>query len=428
MLLSLYRAATFLGGPLITAGLRYRVARAKEDPARLHERLGRPQAERPAGPLIWLHGASVGEALSMLPLIEALLAARPGLQALVTTGTTSSARLMAERLPPGARHQYAPVDRADAWRGFLGHWRPALGLLMESELWPNLILEAKAAGIPLILLNGRMSDRSFRRWQRLPGTIGQLLGAFELCLAQSEADRARLAALGARRVVMAGNLKQAAPPLPVEPAALAELQAALGSRPVWLAASTHPGEEEILLASHRALLATWPELLLILVPRHPERGPALAALLAGEGWQAARRAAGEPLTPATQVYLADTLGELGLFYRLAWAALIGGSLVPHGGQNPLEAARLRCPLLLGPHTANFAAITAELEQAGGALRVADGAALTAALRRLLSDPAARAELAAAARRATGDGEVLTAILTELAPWLERALAGSDARA
>jgi 3-deoxy-D-manno-octulosonic-acid transferase len=427
ILLTLYRAATHLGGPLIEAQLRRRVARAKEDAARLGERRGQTAAARPDGPLIWLHGASVGESLAMLPLIDGLLAARPALQVLVTTGTTTSARLMAERLPAQARHQFAPVDRAVAWRAFLAHWRPDLALLIESELWPNLILEARARGVPLALVNGRMSERSFRRWRRLPGTISRLLGGFALCLAQSEADRRRFAALGAPEVAAAGNLKHAAPPLPVDGAALAALRAEIGARPLWLAASTHPGEEEQLLAVHARLRMLLPDLLLVIVPRHPERGGQLAELIRAHGLPLASRSTAAPVTAASAVYLADTLGELGLFYRLAGLALIGGSLVPHGGQNPLEAARLGCVPLFGPHTGNFAEITAALEGQGVALRVADGAALQAALARLLQDPAERAALGARAMAAAGQEQaVLDRTLAALAPLLAQALGPADA--
>ncbi len=429
MLLGLYRSVTRWGGPLIEAQLRHRVGRGKEDRLRWRERLGTAGQARPDGPLLWLHAASVGESRSLLSLITDLLTERRALQVLVTTGTVTSARLMAEQLPARARHQFAPVDRPQAWRRFLEHWRPRLGLLVESELWPNLIFEARAKQMPLALINGRMSERSFRRWARLPASAAQLLGGFALCLAQSDVDRARLAALGAPQVAVAGNLKYAAPPLPADPAALAALAAAIGERPVWLAASTHAGEEALILEAHRGLSALLPGLLTIIAPRHPARGDRLADDIRRQGFRVARRARGEPLGDRSEIYLADTLGELGLFYRLAWIALVGGSLVPHGGQNPLEAARLGCPTLLGPHTHNFAEASQRLVEAGAARRVADGAYLLAELSALLPDRPGRAHMAARARAVADQLSIAgRETLVQLGPLLDRTLGARDASA
>jgi 3-deoxy-D-manno-octulosonic-acid transferase len=336
---------------------------------------------------------------------------------------------MAERLPLRARHQFAPVDRPAAWRSFLDHWRPQLALLVESELWPNLIVESRRRGVPIALVNGRMSARSARRWQHLPGVAHELLAGFEICLAQSAADRDRLSALGAREVRTIGNLKASAPPLPAPGAALTELVNALGGRPLWLAASTHPGEDQALLEAHRRLVALRPELLTIIVPRHPEHGAALAAWLAARGIDVARRSRGEPPGPGCAVYIADTLGELGLFYRVASIAFVGKSLVPEGGQNPLEAARLGCAVLFGPHMENFEELAASLLRTGGARRVADGAELGAAVALLLQDPAARAEMASRARAAAArEAGALDATLAALAPLLERTLGAADAGA
>jgi 3-deoxy-D-manno-octulosonic-acid transferase len=429
MLLSLYRAATIVGGPLVGAHLRRRARRGKEDPARLGERLGLAGGARPKGPLVWLHGASVGESLAMLPLVEALLEDRPGLQALITTGTVTSARLLADRLPARARHQFVPVDRPQAWRRFLAHWRPDLALIVESELWPNLILETAAAGVPMALINARMSPRSFRRWRRFPVLAARLLRPFEICLAQSGGDALRFAELGARNVHAAGNLKHAAPPLPADPKALADLGSMLGNRPVWLAASTHPGEEEQVLEAHGRMAPALAGLLTVIAPRHPERGDGLAALIESRGLALARRSKAQPVGPECAVYLADTMGELGLLYRIAKVALIGGSLVPHGGQNPLEAARLGCPPVFGPYTANFDEITAALEAKDAAIRVADVEGLASAVARLLRDPDARAALAARARAAAeSEREVLPAMLRLLMPLLERALGREHATA
>ena len=428
--LALYRLATRLGGPLFEVALRRRARRAQEDPARLPERRGRPSLPRPPGPLLWLHGASVGEAQAVLPLLQALLTGRPGLEVLVTTGTVTSARLMAERLPARARHQFAPLDRPAAWRRFLEHWRPQLLLLVELELWPNLILESRRRGVAMALINARMSARSERRWQHLPGASVDLLGGFELCLAQSGLDRDRLRALGAGRVEVTGNLKAAAPPLPAPAAGLAELTLALGTRPRWLAASTHPSEDAPLLEAHRRLAGRLPGLLTILAPRHPERGAALAAWLESQGVRVARRARAEPPGADRALYLADTLGELGLLYRLAPVAFVGKSLVaPGGGQNPLEPARLGCPVLFGPHMANFAQPAARLLEAGGARQVGDAGELATTVAALLEAPAARATMAAQARSAAEQGsDALGATLAALAPLLERHLGPADAGA
>jgi 3-deoxy-D-manno-octulosonic-acid transferase len=429
MLLELYRGATRLSGPLIEAQLRRRAERGKEDCLRWPERLGAASLPRPDGPLLWLHAASIGECRSLLPLIEALLAERAALEVLVTTGTVTSAALLREQLPARARHQFAPVDRPQAWRAFFEHWRPQLGVLVESELWPNLILEARARSLPLALVNGRMSERSFRRWLLLPASAARLFGGFALCLAQSDGDRARLAALGVPQVTTVGNLKYAAGPLPADPAMLAELAAAIGERPVWLAASTHPGEETLVLEAHRRLAERLPDLLTVIAPRDPKRGGALADHIRRCGLRVAQRSRGEPLSAACEICLADTLGELGLLYRLAWVALVGGSLVPHGGQNPLEPARLACPILLGPYTHNFAAIASHLVRAGAARRVADGAELLTALGALLPDRAGRRRMAAQGR-AVADEVALAGqeTLARLGPLLDRTLGPADASA
>ncbi|MDH3659073.1 MAG: 3-deoxy-D-manno-octulosonic acid transferase [Alphaproteobacteria bacterium] len=422
MLLGLYRTATALSTPLLALHLNQRARRGKEDISRLGERAGAATIERPDGPLVWLHAASVGESLAALPLIETLLADRQNLHVLMTTGTVTSADLMAKRLPPRAFHQFAPLDRAAAWRAFFKHWRPDLGCLIESEIWPNLILEAELRGLPLALINGRLSARSAERWRWGRAAASRLLGTLALCLARSQADADRFSALGARDVRTLGDLKNAAPPLPAAPAALAELETAIGARPVWLAASTHPGEEVEMLSVHRALRQKHPDLLTVIAPRHPERGEEIAPDLRARGERVARRSLGETPGAATGLYLADTLGELGLFYRLASFAFIGGSLVPHGGQNPLEAARLGCPVLFGPHTGNFNEMTAHLLDAGAARRVRDVDDLARSAEALLADPTVRERMAVRARKAgAAEGAVLMRVQQALAPLLDAKL-------
>lgn len=391
-----YRLALWLATPGIAAYLLWRAARGRETLERLSERWGATDVPRPAGTVIWLHAASVGELFSALPLVEALHAARADAAFLVTTGTRSSARLAAERLPARALHQFAPVDHPLAVRRFLRHWRPQAGLIVESELWPTLIEEAARAGCRLALVNGRISDRSYRKWRRAHGCARALLDRFALVLAQSDGDRARLAALGAPAPRALGNLKSAAPLLGADAAEVARFRQATAGRPLWIAASTHPGEDEIVVAAHRRLLTRHPDLLTIIVPRHPERGAEIAKLARTLGLGTARRSRGEAPAAETGIFVADSLGELGLWYRLAEIAFIGGSLVPHGGQNLLEAAKLGCAVLSGPHTENFREIACLLESDGALKRVQDESSLAAAVDALLSDSAGRAAAAAAA--------------------------------
>ena len=417
MLIPLYRALSRFSAGAIRWHMRRRLAAGKEDPARGEERFGQAMRPRPAGPLVWLHAASVGESLSVLPLIEGLLVVRPDLAVLVTTGTVTSAILMAERLPAGAFHQYAPLDLPVAVARFLDHWRPDLALWVESELWPNTLLALEARRIPVVLVNARLSDRSFARWHRLRRTAARLLRPFEICLAPDREVASRLEALGAARVEIVGNLKLAAAPLPADAAALEALRAALAGRRVWIAASTHPGEEMAVARVHRQLSGSISGLLSVIAPRHPARGAVVEGELARAGLRVARRSTGAPIGEATQVYLADTMGELGLLYRVAEIAFVGGSLVGHGGQNPLEPARLGIPVLYGPHMHNFREACALLEAAGAARPVAQEAELGAALGTLLADPQARGRMAAAAAGVAERRSVVEATLAVLHPLL-----------
>jgi len=394
--LSAYRMATQALAPIAPLVLRRRARRGKECTERLAERLGHASRPRPAGELVWIHGASIGECLSVLPLIDALLR-REDRSVLVTSGTVTSARLMAERLPPRTLHQFAPVDTPAAVARFLGHWRPKAGLFVDSEIWPNMVMGAGARGVRLAIINGRMSEKSFAGWKKLAGAASALLARYDLCLAQDDASAARFAALGARGVQMAGNLKSDAPPLPADPERFDALRHATGGRPLLLAASTHPGEEAIILAAHDALKARFADLLTILVPRHPQRGDEVAALCAPR--RIARRAQGALPDAACDIYIADTIGELGLFYRLAPFAFLGGSLVPHGGQNPLEAVRLGAGVLAGPYTDNFTFAYGPILAAQGAGRVATAGEIADIAGDLIAAPAARAALRAQAAAA-----------------------------
>jgi 3-deoxy-D-manno-octulosonic-acid transferase len=415
----LYRAATWPLTPLAIAYLKRRCKQGKEDALRIRERKGIPGAVRPQTALVWIHAASVGEATAMLALIERLLATRPTLEILVTTGTVTSAHLLEGRLPARARHQFVPADLPRWIARFLDHWRPDLALWVESELWPNLVLATHARSIPMVLVNARLSGRSYARWQRWPGLIKPMLGAFSMCLAQDKEQAVRFRRLGAREVSAVGDLKAAASALPVDRRQLEMLAGWITERPCWLAASTHAGEEEIAAHVHHQVAASYPGLLTIIAPRHPARGDAVQEMLAAHGLNVARRSHGEPITGQTDVYLGDTMGELGLFYRLAGIAFVGGSLVAKGGHNPFEAARLDCAVLQGPDTRNCARMASELAAAGAGETVSDADGLACAVAALLDDPSLRAKRAAAGRRVADAGSgILEAVLERLAPWLD----------
>lgn len=397
--LGIWAGAATLAAPGVRLLLRLRLARGKEAAGRLGERRGFGAGPRPAGRLLWVHAASVGETVSILPVLGEVAARAPDLALLVTTGTVTSAALLERRLGEfglagSVRHRFAPLD-VPRWVGrFLDHWRPDAAALVESELWPNLLAALDRRGIPRMLVNARLSARSFARWRRAPGLARRLLGGFAAVQAQSAADAARFAALGAAGVSAPGDLKFAAAKLPADPALLAALRAGLAGRPVWLAASTHPGEETMAFAAHRALAPAHPGLLTLIVPRHPERGVAIAA--AAGGLAVTRRAAGEGPPAGSGVWVADTLGELGLFYRLAPLVFVGGSLVAHGGQNPLEPARLGAAIAVGPHTGNFAAAVAVLRAAEAVRVLAGPGDLAPHVAALLADSAARAAMGARA--------------------------------
>jgi len=388
-----YRAATATLAPAGYLALRRRAASGKEDSSRLSERLGHAKLARPQGQLLWIHGASVGECMAALPLIDELLLV-PGRSVLLTSGTVTSAQVMAGRLPAGAVHQFVPIDTPGAVARFLDHWRPDAGLFVESEIWPNLLASAHARGVRLVLVNGKMSARSFRGWRRAPRTARRLLSFYDLCMVQDEEIADRLRSLGAGAIQITGNLKADAPPMPVDATMLNTLTGAIGGRPVLLAASTHPGEDETILPAHDALRRRHPDLLTIIAPRHPERGTEIAMLCGGRVTQ--RRSESAAPEQNTAIYIADTIGELGLFYRLASFAFVGGSLVPHGGQNPLEAARLGRAVLAGPHTENFTAAYDAIFAAQGTGRVHSCAEITATAEQLLADPAGARALGDAA--------------------------------
>lgn len=390
-LLLIYRVASAAFAPFAPLFLYWRQGQGLEDKQRVSERLGISRQMRPAGPLAWLHGVSVGESLALLPLLERL-AAR-GFHILLTTATVTSAAVMAQRLPPGALHQYIPLDVPRFMAGFLDHWHPDFVFIAESEIWPNLFREIHRRDIPLVLVNARMSERSFRRWRRLPRSAQALMEKTEFCLAQSLTDAERLTQLGVPRVYVAGNLKYDVAPPPVDPQALADLKARVGGRPVWLAAATHAGEEQIVFDVHRRLLPHFPNLLTIVVPRHPRRGAEIKHLAESRGLQCRLRSEDRGGQPLEGLYIGDTIGETGLFYRLSGIAFVGKSLARGAGQSPIEAAKLGCAILHGPNVANFTDVYERLDAAHGAATVVDAETLARALAYLLADAAKMRDMA-----------------------------------
>jgi 3-deoxy-D-manno-octulosonic-acid transferase len=422
VILKLYETLMNASGPFLTRLLEKRCRKGKEDRQRLPERTGHASRFRAKGKLVWFHAASVGEAQSTLTLIDALLARNPALHILVTTGTVSSANLMQRRLPPHTIHQYYPLDRPEWVKAFLDHWTPDLVLWMESEIWPSMLSEIKARNIPAALINARLSSRSFRRWRLARPFIRRILSTFSLILAQGEEDAAHLRALGAQNVQITDNLKYSAEPLPCDQDILNGLQNLLDHRPVWLYASTHAGEEEMACRLHARLKLALPGLLTIIVPRHPERRAEILQHAESTGLKARLRSANPRPDAQDDIYIADTLGELGLFYRLCPITCIGRSFSHDGGggHNPIEAALLGCAVLHGPHVQNLARIFRDIDQSGAALAMKDETELARTLQRLLQNPAELRQQQQKASRFAGDKEkVLDLVLTELDPLLAR---------
>jgi 3-deoxy-D-manno-octulosonic-acid transferase len=397
--LAAYRAFTQVAAPLAPVMLAWRTRFGKEELERRPERYGLASINRPSGFVAWFHAASVGETNAVLPVIEAIGQEHPNMSVLLTTGTVTSAQLAGARLPARAMHQYLPLDNPSYIQRFLDHWRPDLAVLVESEIWPNLLLETKARNVPLVLVNGRISPRSFKRWRRRPGLSRPLFSCFDLALAQNEMLAQRFAQLGAAEAHGVGNLKADAPAPPVDKEAQKLIGSAIAGRPVWLAASTHQGEDEMVASAHRAMKRTKPNLLTIIVPRHPDRGPLIMKQLSALGLNVVLRSGGSLPDAATDIYVADTIGEMGLFYTLAPVAFVGGSLVRRGGQNPVEPIKLGAAVLTGPNFQNFRDSYEELLKAGGAKQIDDAASLGVVALALLNDNRARSDMMARAERA-----------------------------
>lgn len=418
-LLGAWVAATRLAGPLGRVIVGQRLRAGREDPERWPERLGRTLLRPPSDrPVVWVHAASVGETVSILPLVARI--AGEGAFVVLTTVTTTSADVVGARLPDGVVHQFVPVDLAGPVTRFLDTWRPRFAIFVESEMWPVALAMLARRHVPLVIVNGRMSDRSFGRWSRVPLVARALMKRVALCLAQTPGDAERFLALGVRRVETTGNVKLDAAAPEAELAAAAALEAALAERPTFLAASTHPGEDEIVVAAHRRLAERYRDLVTVIVPRHPARGEAIADLVHAAGLSVALRSRGERPVAGTAVYVADTVGELGTFYRLATVALVGGSFVPVGGHNPVEAARAGAPVITGPEIANNREAFAALLAADAATVVSDADGLAAEVDRLLADPELRARRAAAAAAAMdASAGALDRSFDALRPFLAR---------
>ena len=416
--LLIYSTLTSACRPLVPLFLRTRMWHGRENPARVQERFGIASRPRPPGRIAWMHGASIGECLSLLPCMEEFTAR--GFHIVVTSGSPGSARVLAERLPEGSFHQFFPLDIHQYALRFIQYWRPEIVLIAESEIWPNTFRAVKQRRIPLVSINARLSEKSFARWRRAPKAAAEIFGLIDICLAQTNEDAQRFAGLGARDVSVIGNLKFDAKPPPADPAELSDLAGRIGARPVWAAVSTHAGEEEIVADAHRALRSQFPTLLTMIAPRHPQRGEAIAQMLARKGLRMARHSRHAAIGNDTEIYLVDTLGEAGLIYRASMLAFIGRSLTAKGGQNPIEAAKLNCAILHGPHVGNFREVYATLDAGEGALCVTDQKTLSDAVGRLLSDAHALRRMARNGAHIAGERSGATArVMQAIEPYLAR---------
>lgn len=430
MNLTFYKGLMSVSGPALSLLLHKRKKKNKEHPTRYVEKKGWATIPRPQGNLIWIHGASVGETMSVLSLIDHLLKQSKDLHILVTSGTLTSSEMMRKHLPERAFHQFLPLDHPKWIENFLNHWDPSLVLWLESELWPNFLSRIKKRKVPLILLNGRMSPRSFKGWSRFPKTSEKLLSYFDKILVQRDEDKKSFGALAgktqSKNISVTGSIKYAANPLTFSVQELDILKNKTKGRKIILFSSTHEGEEEICIRVHKDLKKTYPDLLTILVPRHPVRADKIEALIKKGKLKSARRSNGESIVKSTDIYLADTLGELGLFYSLSDICVIGGSFTPIGGHNPIEAAQLNCAILYGPHVFNFSQTCDNLEKENAALRCDDINALTQNLRTLLNSKEKVKKLSMNAFKAVEKkSKIIDKILLEISPFTKKILAGKQ---
>ena len=414
--LKAYRLGGMAIYPLITPYLALRAANGKEDRGRRDERFGYASANRPAGPLIWFHAASVGETSAIVPLIREIR--QRNIHVVLTTGTMTSAQVTRERLGEDVIHQYVPLDLKPAIGRFLDYWEPDCAIVAESEIWPTTIAELTRRQIPQILVNARISDRSFSRWQRRPSLAEALFENMALVMAQSDLDAERFRDLGARQVTTSGNLKVDTDAPPHDAAVLAGYMKQVGERKTWAAVSTFDGEESAAAIVHRTLKAR-DNLLTILVPRHPERCNDIETMLVSQGLNVARRTRNDPLTPDVDVFLGDTIGEMGLYLRMTQVAFVGRSLFENkGGQNPLEPAMLGCAVLSGGHVQNFREAYQRLARNGSARMVRDTEMLAKGVHYLLGNDTARQAMIEAGFTAVHEMQgALTATIKGLEPYI-----------
>jgi 3-deoxy-D-manno-octulosonic-acid transferase len=426
MFFTCYRTISLFAWPLWRGWLRLRLWCGKENRERFEERFGVASKPRTPGNWVWIHAASVGESIAILPLLREMRTRYPTIHLLVTTGTVTSATMMAERLPAGIVHQFAPIDSPIAVRRFLEYWQPALVLWTESELWPAMLYESSRRS-PVILISARMSTRSYHRWSRMPSMARVILGYFSHVIAGSNIDAERFGVLGAKQLSNFQNLKMAAPPLEYNIEDFEHLHEEIKGRQSWVAASTHPGEEEVIAETHTIAKPHWPKLLTIIIPRHSHRGRALKESLSRDfAINVALRSLGEPITATTDVYIADTMGELGLFYRLAAVVLVGGSLVSNvGGHNFLEAVRLRCPTIVGPYMDNFHDLLTTFLEQSAIMQLAEVESLPATLSVMLGRPEYRAAIAEVGQHMASEASqrVLAQYMEVIAPYLEESKNG-----
>lgn len=421
MFIKIYNTLLRILYPLVIRPyIKKRKKNGKEDIKRFNERIGRPTKQRPEGKLIWMHGASVGESVSMLPLIQRLLETYPDAHVMVTTGTTTSAEIMSKRLPERAFHQYLPIENPTYASRFVKHWRPDVALWFESEFWPSMLFCIKKRNIPLILVNGRISNKSFKRWQQFEFIIKELLDCFTLCLGQSEQDEYRLRVLGAKNTLCLGNLKYAGLPLPVDENKKNEILQQIEGRTTWLISSTHDDEEYKIGKFLKELKQKVPNILTFIAPRHPNRGTEIKERLQNElGLNVALRSADEKITPETEVYIADTIGEMGIWYDLFSLVFVGGSLIPHGGQNFMEPSRCRDAVIVGPHMHNFTDAINRAKKADGIIQVNDVIDLMSMVEHLLTNPdLLEAKRSLAYNWANGEAKVLDGIVEKIQCYLD----------
>ena len=420
MIQFLYRIIMTIGTPIIELTLLIRGWLGKEDPTRVKERRGETQIARPSGKLLWLHASSVGESIAALVLIEKLIKMNPSMTILLTTGTLTSAKLLTTRLPERVIHQFAPLDRPAWVQTFLNHWRPGLVLIMESEFWPTQIQQIKNRNIPIIVVNARLSKRSYARWQWTLEISRSLFGSLDLVIATNPEQAQRFINLGAPYVEVGGNLKRSAAKLSLNKKLVAEISKQVGARKLWLAASTHEGEDLTVIRTQKLLQAQFPDLLTIIVPRHPKRGSSIQRLGEANGLSVSRRALNEEITLETNLYVADTLGEMSIFFDVAPYVFVAGSLVPVGGHNPIEPAHFNCSIFFGPLMAKNQELADVMIRSIAALQMETNGSLADLLEDLFNDNELATMLSNNAKEYAENGDaILESVFDSITPFIKR---------